>query len=68
MKWSGYGRFVHLTQLLLYLIFLTILTSYASQDSVMKPNENLITRTVSNSSEVTNTSKVDAEVKHKYSI
>lgn len=39
MKWSGYGRFVHLTQLVLYLNFLVILTSYASNNTILGASE-----------------------------
>lgn len=39
MKWNGYGRFVHVTQLVLYLIFLVVLTSYASHNSKSKSED-----------------------------
>jgi len=36
MKWNGYGKYIHLSQLVFYLFFLTILTLYASSHVVSK--------------------------------
>ena len=37
MKWNAYGKYIHLAQLILYILYLAILTSFAS--NIVDANE-----------------------------